>query len=235
MTSISQNPRTVTASSATAPSNAAALRSNTDAAPPSSSAGVAAHLVDFFDPNHSGTITLPETVVGLRRLGIGCAAAVGAGLAINFGLGIKMMVNPFALPIAKMAKGKHVADTDLIDPQGKFDTGRFDEIFRKYGGPNGDRLTAGALARLWRDNVRRDLGIESPVGAVAAIAELGLLFYLGAQTIDGQKVLTKERMHAVYNDPKLFEKISQEQQALRESRNRTLTGKLVNTFHTLVI
>jgi hypothetical protein len=205
---------------------------------PASGSAIRPHLESFFDTNHDGRISLYETYVGLRRLDIGIPSAAAVALGINFGLGALSLSNPLSLPLDKMTSTRHPGDSQIIDPKGRFDAARFEQVFQKYAKTFGDALTFEELMQLRSDDIRRGASesawglVSVPINEAAAAGELGLLFYAGAEQRDGVPVLTKERFRAFYTEPDLFWRLAEVQAEKREERSRTLGGRLVNAVRT---
>lgn len=194
-------------------------------------AGVRAHLDKFFDTNRDRKITVGESFDGLRRLGLGRMAAAGAALAINVGLARSTGGSLLTVELDGIHEAKHEGDSGIIDDNGHFVQEKFDALFANYSKTVPNALTEAELTRFRQDNIARDDG--GAFEKAAALGEFGLLFRFGAQEVDGQKVLTRERLHDFYHG-NLFETLANEHAAKREARAGTLTGKLQNFFNSWV-
>lgn len=194
-------------------------------------AGVRAHLDKFFDTNNDRRITVGESFDGLRRLGLGRMAAAGAALAINVGLARNTGGSLFTVELDGIHKAKHKGDSGIIDQNGHFVQAKFDEMFANYSKTVPDAMTEAELVQFRQDNIARD--DSGAFEKVAALGEFGLLFRFGAQEIDGQKVLTRDRMLEFYHGD-LFHTLADEHAAKREARSDTFTGKLQNFFNSWI-
>jgi len=191
-------------------------------------AGVRAHLDKFFDTNKDRKITVPETYSGLRRLGLGRMAATGAALAINVGLARSTGGSLFTVELDGIQKAKHKGDSGIIDTNGHFVQAKFDELFANYSKTVPNALTEAEITQFRQDNVARD--DAGTFEKVAGLGEFGLLFRFGAQEVDGQKVLTRERMLDFYHGD-LFHTLADEHAAKREARSDSFAGKIQNLWN----
>jgi hypothetical protein len=194
--------------------------------------GILPHLIDFFDPDHDGKITLTETYDGLRRLDIGRLSAVGIAATINFGLAAIARDNPFALDLGKMARARHPGDSGVVDESGDLLSERLERLFAAHARTYPDALTASELVALARDDLRsRGRIFTLPRDVVAIIGEWGLLWWVGGEERHGQRVLTRARVRDFYTDAALFSRIAEENEARRAERSHTPVGRLINILH----
>ncbi len=194
--------------------------------------GVLPHLAKFFDTNGDKKITYGETFSGLRRLGMGRAAAVAAAAAINVGLARQSGGSLMTVELAGIAKTKHKGDSGIIDKNGDFVPAKLDSVFEKYSKTVPNALTEAELTQLRNDNVARDNGgIKEKV---AALGEFGLLFRFAAEDVGGEKVLTKDTLTEFYTKDTLFESLAQRHSAMRDARSNTVKGTLQNVLNTWI-
>jgi peroxygenase len=190
------------------------------------------HLEVFFDRDHDGKVTLRETYDGLRRLDIGRLSSAAFAVGINFGLGVLAMTNPLALDLEKVARTRHPGDSGAVDDRGVLRKKRIDEVFARHARKYGDALTWAELVELGGSDLLRDGHFWTwPRDAAAVLGEWGLFFKIGAEEREGEQVLTRRRVHDLYTDPTLFDRLASENQAKRETRAGTLGGRLENVFH----
>ena len=187
-------------------------------------AGVRAHLDTFFDTNRDRRITLGESYAGLRRLGLGRLPAGAAALAINVGLARQTGGSLTTVELDGIADAKHKGDSGIIDDKGHFVPEKF-EAMMAYGKTVPNALTEAEVTQFRKDNLARDE--TGSFEQVAALGEFGLLFKFGAQEVDGQRVLTRDRLHDFYHG-NLFETLAQEHSAKVEARSGTVGGQVRN-------
>ena len=174
--------------------------------------------VDFFDTNHDGLITLSDTYLGLRRLGLGAARAAAFAGVINAALGTSTSGAPsLTVDTRRIHAGKHRSDTGVYDKKGRFSPVRFRRLFARYDADGDGALDGEELGRLCADN-RADL-----VGHLGSKAEFGLLLDLAGEERNSKKVLTRGRLQRFYNGSLLYQ-ISEEVAARRASEWATLRG-----------
>jgi len=202
----------------------------TDTPPPRRA--IERHLDKFFDRNGDRKITLGETYVGLRDLGVGRAAASAVAMAINVGLGTTTGGGLVTIDLDNIHLGKHGGDSGVLDAQGNFVPEKFEAIFDTYAKTHGDALTPAEVSAFRRGNWSNDPN-ANPVDFVAGLGEFGLLMQLGPEYRDGQPVLTKDRLHEFYNGD-LFDTIAKENCVCRDARAGTIIGSIQNAFNTWI-
>lgn len=172
--------------------------------------------VDFFDTDRDGAITLSETYLGLRRLGLGAVRAAAFAGVINLALGSSTSGRR-SLTVAtdRIQAGKHLSDTGLYDRHGRFSPARFRRLFARYDVDGDGALDGDDLAQLVADN-RTDL-----VGHLGSKAEFALLLELAGEDRSGTRVLTRARLERFY-DGSLFGRLAEEVAARRARSWATL-------------
>jgi hypothetical protein len=194
--------------------------------------GVLPHLIDFFDPNHDGKISMRETYDGLRRLDIGALSSLGFAAGINLGLAAMSRSSPFALDLAKMSRTRHPGDSAIVDDAGSFHDERLARIFDRYARTFADALTPRELLLLVRDDLRaRGRILTLPRDLAAVAGEWGLLWWAGGEERDGRRVLTRQRLYEFYTDATLFDRIAVANDERRVARAQTALGRFLNIFH----
>lgn len=191
------------------------------------------HLRTFFDANRDGLISYGESFAGLRKLGVGRLAAVGAAFAINIGLGRKTQGGLLTVNLDNITDGMHGGDSDILDTDGSFVPAKLDAMFDGFAKKYGDAITREEVIAFRKDNFARDPESKS-VDYVAGIGEWDLLFRHASVDRDGEKVLTKADVVRFYTDDKFFHELADRHQAKRDSRAGTLPGELANLWNTWV-
>lgn len=194
--------------------------------------GVLPHLTKFFDTNGDRKITYGETFSGLRRLGMGRAAASAAAAAINVGLARQSGGSLMTVELDGIAKTKHKGDSGIIDKDGGFVPAKLESLFKDYAKTVPNALTEGELTQFRQDNVARDNA--GTTEKVAALGEFGLLFKFAAEDAGGHKVLTKDTLTEFYTKDTLFESLAQRHAAKRDARSGTVKGTLQNVLNTWI-
>lgn len=164
--------------------------------------------VDFFDRNHDGITTLPETYQGLRALGLGRVLSGAGAVFINLGLGAKTDEPFYKLTInnSKIHQAKHDSDSDTYDNQGQFVQAKLDNMFTVHDTNQDAALNKAEIQAMLERNK------ESKVGKIASGAEFNLLLKVAGQPdASGEKVLTRQRMQEFYEGT-LFYSIEKEHQ-----------------------
>ena len=183
--------------------------------------------VDFFDSDHDGKITLLETYLGLRRLGLGAARSAVFGGVINAALGSSTSRIPsLTVDADHISAGKHASDTGVYDGKGRFVQRSFDTLFARYDEDRDGALDREELARLFQEN-RTDF-----VGHLGSMAEFGLLLYLAGEDRRGRKVLTRQRLERFY-DGSLFYRLADEVAARRADAGASLFTAVRNSLEEL--
>lgn len=202
--------------------------------------GFNAHL-KFFDENDDQRISIPETLKGLERIGIGHLLAVPATVLIHLGVSGLGLVrgnvqNPMLLSMPRVGVLRH-PDVAFVDRRHAFDESRLDEAFARYGRENGgDALTFSeslkmVSARLLQKTKATEW-LLLPSGAVGAAVEWGALLWLAGERRDGKLVLTREAAQGFYTDPSFFEVVARRLELVRRERASSAAGKLRNLVQT---
>jgi len=183
--------------------------------------------VDFFDADHDGQITLADTYLGLRRLGLGAIRSAAFAGVINAVLGTSTSRVPsLTVDVERIHAGKHESDTGVYDRNGRFSLPRFRRLFDRFDVDRDDALDGEDLARLFAGK-RTDL-----IGHLGSKAEFGLLFGLAGQERNGKRVLTRDRLKRFYNGS-LFYQLAREVATERASQGTGLLGMLRNGIQTI--
>ena len=99
--------------------------------------------VSYFDPDGDGEITMAQTFLGLRKIGVGVVLSALLTLLINLFLGYLTHGKPsLSVSVRDIARGKHPFDTGSFDVRGELDQASFDALFSApTASPPFDRLT----------------------------------------------------------------------------------------------
>ena len=179
--------------------------------PPSTVTALERHA-SFFDPGGTGVITVRQTYVGMRRLGISLVWRLLLTPVINIFLGSLTRGRPsLVIRIDRIAQGKHPYDSGSFDDAGQFDASAFRTLF------DGDEraITAAEMngAITARGNRRPQMGrIAARLGHWFSGREVAVLFCVAADTtkaVGGRQVpaLTAATLGAFY-DGTLFHRLA---------------------------
>jgi hypothetical protein len=160
--------------------------------------------VAYFDPDHTGVITLRQTREGMRRLGVPWPLRVLLSLVINGMLGYVTQNRPSTvIVIDKIAQGKHPFDSGTFDRNGDIDSAAFEALFENADGVlSADEMHAFITAR---GNQMLDRGpLAGALGRWFTVREVNLFFCVAADTTksaNGRDVraVTKKTMRAFYD------------------------------------
>ena len=162
--------------------------------------------VMFFDRDGDGQIGLSESYDGFRALGFDPIRSSAFSLAINTALGPSTgapWYAPLTVNIANIAAAKHASDTDIYDDEGKFDKGKFEELFATYDTDGDNALSAAEFEVFYARNK------EDSVGSLASTFEFGLLLEIAGdkRVINGElmDVVTRETMARFYDGTLFFD------------------------------
>jgi hypothetical protein len=199
--------------------------------------GFEAHLA-FFDHDDDQKISLHETHLGLRRIGLGQLLALPGTVMIHAGvagLGVVRgnLQNPLQLEILSVGVLRH-PDTALVNDRAAFDETHLEEAFTKHGQRYaGEALTFSeivrmACARLWTKTHGLTELLLLPAGVAGTFVEWAALFWLAGEQHDGELVLTKEAARRFYVDPQFFHDVAHRLERSRKQRARSVRGSLRN-------
>lgn len=165
--------------------------------------------VSFFDKNGNGIITLSETELGLRRLGLGRIKAGAAAVAIHLFLGPRTTGSWRSLDISvkDIELGKHGSDTGVFDAEGRFAPEAFERIFARFDVSRSGSMSGAELEAMIAANSRL-----RPGDRTVASQEFQLLMIIAADTVeeaggDEVRAISKERLKEFY-DGTLFYKLA---------------------------
>jgi len=203
---------------------------------PDGARGFNPHLA-FFDRSDE-RISLRETHLGLRRIGLGQLIALPGTALIHLGVAGLGIVrgnwqNPLQLSIPSAGMLRH-PDTALVDKQAVFDPTHLNEVFAQYGRQHaGDALTpAEIVAMACTRLLVKTRGISDllllPGGVAGTLVEWGALFWLAGELERGQRVLTKHATLRFYTDPDFFHDVARRLELVRQRRARSASGSLRN-------
>lgn len=205
--------------------------------------GFAEHLL-FFDADADRKISPSETRRGLEQLGLGSLLNVSGAVFIHAGVaGLGLLrgrpLNPLALDVPVTGFVRH-PDTELIDPDGRFNAAALDAVFAAYAQRHhGTALTLSELLRMAQRRVveraarRRDGLLLLPAGMFASVVEWFFLWWLAGELCEGERVLHKEAVLDFYTDPSFFFRVAERVRIERASRSERLLGRVRNFVQSL--
>jgi hypothetical protein len=176
---------------------------------PASRAGVTltpsalARHAAFFDPAATGVVTIGQTFVGMRRLGVRLVWRLILPPIIQGFLGCLTQGHPsFVIRIDRIAKGKHPFDSGVFDTDGEMDPSAFDALFAN----GADALTAEEMRATIsaRGNRLPKMGrLAGALGHWFSGKEVAVFFCVASDTtkiVDGCAVLAvkKETLRRFY-------------------------------------
>jgi hypothetical protein len=166
----------------------------------------------YFDPEATGFVTVPNTVRGIRALGVGAALTwlltflIHAALVPRVGFNRRMWID-----IRRLDHGVHDGDTGIFDGAGEVRPDVFEQLFLHAVGPE---RASDEEAAVTRDDLVRFMLRDEPFSAGAAFswAEATLLLGIartGHVDVRGRRVpaITKRRLRQFY-DGRLFAAIA---------------------------
>ncbi|MGO9837537.1 MAG: caleosin family protein [Polyangiaceae bacterium] len=157
----------------------------------------------FFDPQGTGLVTIGQTFVGMRRLGVHLVWRVLLAPIINGFLGYLTQGRPsLVIRIDRIAKGKHPFDSGTFDTGGEVDSSAFDALFQQYGDAISlDEMRAVISAR---GNRLPQMGkLAGVLGHFFSDREVGVFFCVASDTTkvsDGRVVdaVTRDTLRRFY-------------------------------------
>jgi peroxygenase len=152
----------------------------------------------FFDHNKDWKITLVETYLGLRYLGLDPVSSSFFAGVINGALGWPTSGYPTTtIDVHNIANAKHGSDTDVYDEQGNFVPAKFDALFANWDKNKDNALDLGELAqRTWDQADLFDV-----IGLIASGGEFGLLWVIANE--NGK--ISRKRMRGLYDGSLFYE------------------------------
>jgi hypothetical protein len=136
----------------------------------------------YFDPEGTGSVTIGQTMEGLRRVGVPWHLRVVLASIINAMLGYVTQSRPsLTIRVDKIAQGKHPYDSGTFDRGGDIDAAAFDALFAGAG----DALTADEMHAIIsaRGNQMKDRGaLAGALGKWFTVREVNLFFCVAADT-----------------------------------------------------
>jgi hypothetical protein len=160
--------------------------------------------VAFFDPAGTGAVTMRQTRMGMRRLGVGWIWRVILPPIINGFLGtLTRRRVSFVIDVSRIAAGKHPFDSGVFDAAGQQDLAAFDALFARAG----DTLTADEMDAVVSARGNRLPAMGKVAGALGhwfSRKEIRLLFCVASdavKTVDGRALpaITKPTLRAFYD------------------------------------
>lgn len=155
--------------------------------------------ISYFDRNHDGQVTMGETYHGLRDMHLGVGKSMFSAFAINAALGPKTSTTwwqPTTINLNNIHLAKHGSDTGIIDSQGRFVQGKYDEMWQKWDPKGQGFITESNIIAMRAANKT-----DAP-GGLGSKAEFDLLMDLAGQkkTVDGAevRVLTRDTLASLY-------------------------------------
>ena len=166
--------------------------------------------VAFFDKDGDGTITVSETELSLRQLGLGPVKARTSAFLIHAFLGPKTSGRfHLSVSVKNIALGKHGSDTGVFDANGDFVPAAFERIFTEFAAVPSDAMSGDEIQAMVAANSKLRPGDSTP-----AKKEFELLLLIAAdrtKNVGGKPVpaISKERLREFY-DGSLFYRIAKQ-------------------------
>jgi len=164
--------------------------------------------VAFFDKNHDGVITVSETTLSLRQLGLSRIKAETTALVIHAALGPKTSGRwTTDVSVAGIQLGRHGSDSGAFDAQGRFVPVAFERIFAEFDLNRSGSMSAAELEAMTAANSKL-----RPGGSFASSQEFKLLMLVSADTTEGAAgkpapAISRTRLQEFY-DGTLFYKLA---------------------------
>jgi hypothetical protein len=165
-------------------------------------AALARHAA-FFDPAGTGVVTMGQTFVGMRRLGVRLVWRIILPPIIQGFLGYLTQGRPsFVIRIDRIAKGKHPFDSGVFDTSGEIDPSAFAALFED----GSDAVTAEEMRAIIsaRGNRLPKMGkLAGALGHWFSGKEVAVFFCVASDTtksVDGRPApaVTKETLRRFY-------------------------------------
>ncbi|KAI1006293.1 hypothetical protein K3495_g1922 [Podosphaera aphanis] len=135
--------------------------------------------VAYFDTDQDGVIWPWDTFVQFRRLGYNLLLSVLSMFIIHASFSYPtvagLLPDPFfRIYVAQINRDKHGSDSGSYDPEGRFESQKFEDIFAKYASGDKQGITWGEI---WR-YMQGQRVLMDPFGWFAALFEWGATYIL---------------------------------------------------------